>query len=159
MANIDISASMKQDRFNQSFQGAIQDRTYTWEPTKVVGPNGNTDEQGTHKLVPVPEGEAFLDGYAVVTEAFTSGGAATVQFKTGSGNFTGTLAVAILTVGTVIPLYPVASITATDGVAHYVDGTTITEETVDATIATADLTAGKAKLCLRFLKVADLQIG
>lgn len=158
MADINISASMKEDRFNQSFQSVIEERVYTWEPTKIVGPNGNTDEQGTHSLVPVPTGEAFLDGYAVVTEAF-AGATATVQFLTGQGNLTGPIPVAALTVGEVIPLYPVASITATAGVGHYVDGTNITAETVDATIATADLTAGKAKLVLRFLKVADLQIG
>ena len=154
----DISSAIKESPSNQNFQNPILTRTYQWDPVNGSGAGGtSTETVATHNIVAVPSGEAFLRGFFVVTEAFTSGGSATVKFLTGETDFTGAVAVAALTIGEVFELSPQVDQTATTGVGHYVDGATVTAETIDVTIGTAALTAGKGYFVLEFLKVGDIQ--
>jgi hypothetical protein len=158
----DISAVIKENRVVHEFQNPILTKVYEWDPMTAIviaGVSTTTEAVATHNIIAVPVGFAFLDAHVVVTEAFTSGGSATVQFKTGEANFTGAVPKADLTVGEVFHLNQNLAITAVVGAPYFVDGTTVTAETIDVAIGTADLTAGKAKFIVRFVDINNLQNG
>jgi len=148
----DISSTIKQDITGHEFQSPYQTRVYEWDPV-----NDGTSGTGTHNIAAIPEGFAFLQGAVVVTEAFTSAGSATVKFLTGEADFTGAVPKADLTIGEVFKLEQNLAINATEGAPYYVDGTTVTAETIDVTVGTAALTAGKAKLVIDLIDISRIQ--
>lgn len=149
----DITTTIKEVRTPKVFQDPSEVRTYQWDPA-----NDGTGGTGTHNIIPIPEGYALLSADVVITEAFTSAGSATVKFLTGENDFTGAVPKAALTVGEVFPLLSVLDATATAGVGHYVDGTVVTAETLDVTVGTAALTAGKAIIVARLMNISNLQV-
>ena len=103
-----------------------------------------------HKLVAVPEGKALVGAKVVVLEDITSGGAATVKFTIGGKDVSAAIAKAKLIQGAVIAL----PLDATgDNLSYAFDATAVT---VNMTVGTAALTAGKFLLYLSYVDVAGV---
>lgn len=96
----------------------------------------------THPLVTILKGDAYIGGFAVVEKAFTSGGAATLQFLINGDAITGLIPKADLTVGEVIAL----DLNDIDGVAGANSFASAADITFDWKVATAALTAGAIRL-------------
>ena len=113
----------------------------------------------THNLVNIPEGEAFLDAQVIWTELPVTG--TSVQFlATSSGTdmtFTGALATANCTIGSVIELRSNLANTETGANMGdlYHDGTVVTSLTLDITCIGTTFTAGKFMIVMRTLDLND----
>ncbi len=104
----------------------------------------------THNLVEVPVGQALIGAKLIVLESFTSAGAATVQFSCNSHNLGGALPKADLAKGDVVDL-PVNDAEDTAGGALYAHTTALS---IDMTVGTAALTAGRFLLIPEFVDVS-----
>jgi hypothetical protein len=150
MAATDITALVEQKKTNNTFHNLFEQHIYDIDVA-------NSDFEGietvaTHNLVTIPEGKALVKGFAVVKDAVTSDGNATVQFKVGSDTLTGAVAKANLAAGDVIELSP-NDADGTGGVAGYAAAAA---DTLDMTVGTAALTAGRFLLVLEFIDVATI---
>ena len=92
----------------------------------------------THNILEVPEGKALTDIKVVILDTFTSAGAATVKFTAGGKDVTAAIAIAKLTKGTVLSI-PMDIVGDCKVYAHDVASL----PTIDMTVGTADLTAGR----------------
>ena len=105
----------------------------------------------THNLIEVPEGKALTAIRIVVLEDFTSAGAATVKFTAGGKDLTADLAITALVKGAVLTLPMDAT---GDCVTYGHDSASL--PTIDMTVGTADLTAGRILVYTSYVDVMGI---
>ena len=146
MADVDITA--KDTRVN----GILSDEIYVKQEAHVIdfvelGVNGT----GTHDLFKLAPGDALVGLTVIVLDAVTSDGSATVQFKAkfnaSAEALKDAIAKADLAKGDVIAI-PVPGVKGYD--ADY-------GAVIQATVGTADLTAGKAMLIASVVPAKQFQ--
>lgn len=96
-----------------------------------------------HELINIPAGKVFVDGFAIVTGAAASSGAATVAFSLGSFSFGSAVGKAALVEGAVIALNP----GATGGAVSKLSGDT--PAVLKVTVGTAALTDLKLLIAVK----------
>ena len=128
------------------FQQPIWYQTYVID---VTDPDfAGIEAIGTHELITVPEGMAVVLGHCFIEDSFTSGGAATVQLLAGTEALTGALALADIAEGKTFEFLQGKG--ATDTQSLYFKSAA---DTIDMTVAVADLTAGKIVMIVGFVDV------
>jgi hypothetical protein len=150
MGATDISAVITAStRVPNRFQQMSFERVYDIDVTTAAFTGIET--VATHDLVPIPLGYALVGGTGVVQTSF-AGSSTTVTFGVGSDALSGDIPEANLAAGDTINLdWAVAA--ATESKATYAKAAA---DTLDWTIGTAALTAGRIILVLRFLDVSGL---
>jgi hypothetical protein len=144
MADTNIVNKIKKTPTRFEFQQPVRYETY--EINVIDADYSGIETVGTHNLVTVSAGQALVGASLMVEDAVTSGGSATVKFNCGD-DLTGAIPVANLAAGDVVNF----TFGATTGtVATYAK---TADKTLNMTVATAALTAGKFVLVLGFIDV------
>jgi len=149
MATADISTVLKKTALPHEFQQPIIYRSYDIDVT-AAGLTGAAAVD-THNLVPIPKGEALVWGRGIVQTSFVSATTnSTLIFLVGSDALTGAVTEANLAAGDVVELMFNNVAAATESKATYAKAAA---DTLDWTVGTAALTAGRMILVLGFVNV------
>jgi len=145
----------KADYVPVEYESPLITRVFDWDLVKDA-----TTTADTYELIQVPEGEMLVAGFAAAVVLPVGGTSFRFQWTaTGpstSGFFTGVMATATQTIGTVIPFRSLTAISDTGALSFdwYHDGTVVTDLTLDA-VTVGTFTAGQYKIVLQTVNLAN----